>query len=202
MTTVSNGMWEGWWKGACTHKNRNAVFTPIWADGTFNCPSLIHLCFHYLFKKINFQLFKYASLNTAMAQLSDTLHWCAGELARYTAMFFIIFLAFAQMGYVIFGPSLQNFSTFADTVLVFIFLSFLLNVHCFISAMLIRFHIFICVCLYESSKQCLKSVHCYYATELAVHFIISLSFNKVHCWFTLHALPVHWPLNIGLHCTF
>jgi len=42
-----------------------------------------------------------------MTQLSSTLGACAKDLAGFAVMFFIIFLAFAQLGYLIFGSLLS-----------------------------------------------------------------------------------------------
>jgi len=47
-----------------------------------------------------------------MTQLSSTLGSCAKDLAGFAVMFFIIFLAFAQLGYLIFGTQVEDFSSF------------------------------------------------------------------------------------------
>ena len=51
-----------------------------------------------------------------MTQLSSTLSRCAKDLAGFAVMFFIIFLAFAQLGYLIFGTQVQDFSSFGSSV--------------------------------------------------------------------------------------
>ena len=62
------------------------------------------------------QTFKYISFNKTMTQLSSTLSRCAKDLAGFAVMFFIIFLAFAQLGYLIFGTQVQDFSSFGSSV--------------------------------------------------------------------------------------
>ena len=58
-----------------------------------------------------------------MTQLSSTLAACAKDLAGFAVMFFIIFLAFAQLGYLIFGTQVKDFSSFDDAVYVLLMLS-------------------------------------------------------------------------------
>lgn len=62
------------------------------------------------------KIFKYISFNKTMTQLSSTLARCAKDLAGFAVMFFIIFLAFAQLGYLIFGTQVKDFSTFPDAI--------------------------------------------------------------------------------------
>ena len=61
---------------------------------------------------LQLQVFKYISFNKTMTQLSSTLARCAKDLAGFAVMFFIIFLAFAQLGYLIFGTQVKDFSSF------------------------------------------------------------------------------------------
>lgn len=49
------------------------------------------------------KLFKYLSFNKTMTQLSGTLAAATRDLAGFCVMFFIIFFAFAQLGYLLFG---------------------------------------------------------------------------------------------------
>ena len=49
------------------------------------------------------KLFKYLSFNKTMTQLSGTLSSAARDLAGFFVMFIIIFLAFVQLGYLLFG---------------------------------------------------------------------------------------------------
>ena len=51
-----------------------------------------------------------------MTQLSSTLARCAKDLAGFAVMFFIIFLAFAQLGYLIFGTQVKDFSSFDNAM--------------------------------------------------------------------------------------
>ncbi|GAB1601077.1 polycystin-2-like isoform X1 [Argonauta hians] len=60
------------------------------------------------------KIFKYISFNKTMTQLSSTLGKCAKDLAGFAVMFFIIFLAFTQLGYLIFGTQVKEFSSFED----------------------------------------------------------------------------------------
>jgi polycystin 2 len=62
------------------------------------------------------KVFKYISFNKTMTQLSSTLAACAKDLAGFAVMFFIIFLAFAQLGYLIFGTQVQDFSSFGTSI--------------------------------------------------------------------------------------
>ena len=59
------------------------------------------------------QVFKYISFNRTMTQLSSTLSKCAKDLAGFAVMFFIFFLAFAQLGYLLFGTQIEEYSSFA-----------------------------------------------------------------------------------------
>lgn len=62
------------------------------------------------------KVFKYISFNKTMTQLSSTLSSCAKDLAGFAVMFFIIFLAFAQLGYLIFGTQVKDFSSFESAI--------------------------------------------------------------------------------------
>ena len=53
-----------------------------------------------------------------MTQLSSTLARCAKDLAGFAVMFFIIFLAFAQLGYLIFGTQVRDFSSLDNAMWV------------------------------------------------------------------------------------
>jgi hypothetical protein len=63
-----------------------------------------------------FKLFKYISFNKTMGQLSSTLSKCAKDIVGFCIMFFIVFFAYAQLGYLVFGSQLRDFSTFGDSV--------------------------------------------------------------------------------------
>lgn len=58
------------------------------------------------------QIFKYISFNKTMTQLSSTLARCAKDILGFAIMFFIVFFAYAQLGYLLFGTQVENFSTF------------------------------------------------------------------------------------------
>ncbi|KXJ23969.1 polycystic kidney disease 2-like 1 protein [Exaiptasia diaphana] len=62
------------------------------------------------------KVFKYISFNKTMNQLSSTLSKCAKDVAGFAIMFFIIFFAYAQLGYLIFGTQVRDFSTFQDSI--------------------------------------------------------------------------------------
>jgi len=51
-----------------------------------------------------------------MTQLSTTLSACSKDLLGFAVMFFIIFLAFAQLGYLIFGTQVVDFSSFQTAI--------------------------------------------------------------------------------------
>lgn len=62
------------------------------------------------------KIFKYVSFNKTMTQLSLTLSRCAKDVTGFAIMFFIVFLAYAQLGFLIFGTQIQAYSTFSETV--------------------------------------------------------------------------------------
>ncbi|KAG6941174.1 polycystin 2 like 2, transient receptor potential cation channel, partial [Chelydra serpentina] len=59
-------------------------------------------------------IFKYISFNKTMTQLSSTLSRCAKDIIGFAIMFFIIFFAYAQLGYLVFGSQVDEFSTFQN----------------------------------------------------------------------------------------
>ncbi len=61
------------------------------------------------------KLFKYLSFNATMTQLSRTLTSAAKDLSGFTVMFFIIYFAFVQLGYLLFGTQVRAFRTFMDS---------------------------------------------------------------------------------------
>lgn len=65
-----------------------------------------------------FQIFKYISFNKTMTQLSSTLARCAKDILGFAIMFFIVFFAYAQLGYLLFGTQVENFSTFVKCMCV------------------------------------------------------------------------------------
>ncbi|CDS43464.1 polycystic kidney disease protein 2 [Echinococcus multilocularis] len=63
------------------------------------------------------KIFKYVSFNKTMNQLNLTLANCAKDIAGFGVMFFIVFFAFAQLGYLAFGTQVADFSTFATSLM-------------------------------------------------------------------------------------
>ena len=59
---------------------------------------------------------KYVSFNKTMTQLTGTLVKSGKDLAGFGLMFIIIFMAFSQAGYMIFGASMKDYSTFTDSI--------------------------------------------------------------------------------------
>ncbi|VDL91743.1 unnamed protein product [Schistocephalus solidus] len=63
------------------------------------------------------KIFKYVSFNKTMNQLNLTLCSCAKDIAGFGVMFFIVFFAFAQLGYLAFGTQVTDFATFSTSLL-------------------------------------------------------------------------------------
>uniref|UniRef100_A0A8C3CHI6 Polycystin 2 like 2, transient receptor potential cation channel n=1 Tax=Cairina moschata TaxID=8855 RepID=A0A8C3CHI6_CAIMO len=74
--------------------------------------NMIAVCVFFAFMKI----FKFVSFNKTMTQLSSTLSRCASNICGFAVMFFIIFFAYAQFSYLVFGPQVEDFSTFANCI--------------------------------------------------------------------------------------
>lgn len=51
-----------------------------------------------------------------MTQLSSTLARCAKDIFGFSVMFFIVFFAYAQLGYLLFGGIVEGYSSFASTL--------------------------------------------------------------------------------------
>lgn len=49
-----------------------------------------------------------------MSQLSTTMSRCVKDVIGFAIMFLIIFLAYAQLAYLVFGTQIDDFSTFQD----------------------------------------------------------------------------------------
>ncbi|XP_034040309.1 polycystic kidney disease 2-like 1 protein [Thalassophryne amazonica] len=62
------------------------------------------------------KIFKYISFNKTMTQLSSTLARCAKDILGFAIMFFIVFFAYAQLGYLLFGTEVETFSTFVKCI--------------------------------------------------------------------------------------
>jgi len=74
--------------------------------------SAVAICVFFSWVK----LFKYISFNKTMTQLASTLSRCAGDVAGFAVMFFIVFFAFAQLGYLLFGTQVEDFSSFSNAI--------------------------------------------------------------------------------------
>ncbi|XP_015205288.1 polycystin-2 isoform X2 [Lepisosteus oculatus] len=62
------------------------------------------------------KVFKYINFNKTMNTLTSTLSHCAKDVIGFAVMFFIIFFAYAQLAYLLFGSQVENFSTFKNCV--------------------------------------------------------------------------------------
>ncbi|KAM5214232.1 polycystin-2-like protein 2 [Hipposideros larvatus] len=62
------------------------------------------------------KIFKFISFNKTMSQLSSTLSRCIKDIVGFAIMFFIIFFAYAQLGFLVFGSQVDNFSTFQNSI--------------------------------------------------------------------------------------
>ncbi|KAM4675978.1 polycystin-2-like protein 2 [Discoglossus pictus] len=62
------------------------------------------------------KIFKYITFNKTMSQMSKTLSRCAKDILGFAIMFLIIFSAYAQLAYLVFGAHVDQFSTFGDCV--------------------------------------------------------------------------------------
>ncbi|XP_076365526.1 polycystin-2-like isoform X2 [Tachypleus tridentatus] len=62
------------------------------------------------------KIFKYISFNKTMTQLSSTLSRCSKDITGFAVMFFIVFVAYSQLGYLLFGSQVQDFSTFLNAI--------------------------------------------------------------------------------------
>ncbi|XP_068004685.1 polycystin-2-like protein 2 [Melanerpes formicivorus] len=62
------------------------------------------------------KILKYINFNKTMAQLSCTLARCAKGILGFSIIFFIIFFAYAQFGYLVFGSQAEEFSTFQNSI--------------------------------------------------------------------------------------
>ncbi|XP_027709222.1 polycystin-2 [Vombatus ursinus] len=62
------------------------------------------------------KLFKFINFNRTMSQLSTTMSRCAKDLVGFAIMFLIIFLAYAQLAYLVFGTQVDDFSTFQECI--------------------------------------------------------------------------------------
>ncbi|XP_062851470.1 polycystin-2-like protein 1 [Trichomycterus rosablanca] len=80
-------------------------FLAFWQT-QYNNMNAVNLFFAWI------KIFKYISFNKTMTQLSSTLARCATDIMGFAVMFFIVFFAYAQLGYLLFGTQVESFSTF------------------------------------------------------------------------------------------
>ncbi|XP_011790672.1 PREDICTED: polycystic kidney disease 2-like 2 protein isoform X3 [Colobus angolensis palliatus] len=62
------------------------------------------------------KIFKFISFNKTMSQLSSTVSRCIKDIVGFAIMFFIIFFAYAQLGFLVFGSQVDDFSTFQNSI--------------------------------------------------------------------------------------
>uniref|UniRef100_A0A1B0G6D7 Uncharacterized protein n=1 Tax=Glossina morsitans morsitans TaxID=37546 RepID=A0A1B0G6D7_GLOMM len=63
------------------------------------------------------KIFKFIGFNKTMLQFSTTLSRCSKDLFGFAVMFFIVFLAYAQLGLLLFGASHPDFRDFGTSVI-------------------------------------------------------------------------------------
>nr|XP_695404.3 polycystic kidney disease 2-like 1 protein [Danio rerio] len=80
-------------------------FLAFWQT-QYNNMNAVNLFFAWI------KIFKYISFNKTMTQLTSTLARCALDIFGFAIMFFIVFFAYAQLGYLLFGTEVETFSTF------------------------------------------------------------------------------------------
>ncbi|XP_028324033.1 polycystic kidney disease 2-like 1 protein [Gouania willdenowi] len=84
-------------------------FLSFWQT-QYNNMNAVNLFFAWI------KVFKYISFNKTMMQLSSTLGRCAKDIIGFAFMFFIVFFAYAQLGYLLFGTEVESFSTFVKCI--------------------------------------------------------------------------------------
>ncbi|NXF97048.1 PK2L1 protein, partial [Eubucco bourcierii] len=84
-------------------------FLAFWQT-QYNNMNAVNLFFAWI------KIFKYISFNKTMTQLSSTLARCAKDILGFAIMFFIVFFAYAQLGYLLFGTQVENFSSFVKCI--------------------------------------------------------------------------------------
>ncbi|KAG7229937.1 hypothetical protein INR49_009657 [Caranx melampygus] len=84
-------------------------FLAFWQT-QYNNMNAVNLFFAWI------KVFKYISFNKTMTQLSSTLGRCAKDILGFAVMFFIVFFAYAQLGYLLFGTEVETFSTFVKCI--------------------------------------------------------------------------------------
>jgi Polycystin cation channel len=62
------------------------------------------------------RMLKYIKFNKTMVQFGKTLAKCAKDLLGFGFMFLIVFVAYAQLGFVLFGTDISDFRSFHDSI--------------------------------------------------------------------------------------
>ncbi|XP_078479003.1 LOW QUALITY PROTEIN: polycystin-2-like, partial [Lampetra planeri] len=98
-------------KGLLESHTSHACFEPLAnLQVQFNNVAAVIVFFSWV------KLFKFINFNKTMSQLSGTMSRCAKDLVGFAIMFFIIFLAYAQLAYLVFGTQVNDFSTFQASI--------------------------------------------------------------------------------------
>ncbi|KAH8377065.1 hypothetical protein KR093_003289 [Drosophila rubida] len=66
------------------------------------------------------KIFKFISFNKTLVQFTTTLKRCAKDLAGFSLMFAIVFLAYAQLGLLLFGTKHPDFRNFITSIMTMI----------------------------------------------------------------------------------
>ncbi|KAK1161107.1 polycystin-2-like [Acipenser oxyrinchus oxyrinchus] len=91
------------------HKYHNFHFLAFWQT-QYNNMIAVNVFISWV------KVFKYISFNRTMSTLSSTLSHCAKDIIGFAVMFFIVFFAYAQLGYLLFGCQVDSFSSFKNCV--------------------------------------------------------------------------------------
>ncbi|XP_060913704.1 polycystin-2 isoform X1 [Labrus mixtus] len=98
-------------KGLLENHTAHPIFEPLAnLQFQFNNVAAVIVFFSWV------KLFKFINFNKTMSQLSSTMSRCAKDLVGFAIMFFIIFLAYAQLAYLVFGTQVDDFSTFQASI--------------------------------------------------------------------------------------
>jgi len=62
------------------------------------------------------QLFKYFDFNESMSIVTIAINRATRDLIAFSVMLFVVFLAFAQFCFIIYGTYMRDFHTFGNTL--------------------------------------------------------------------------------------
>lgn len=111
MNITRTGMVGNLLKGLLENHTAHPSFEPLAnLQVQFNNMAAVIVFFSWV------KLFKFINFNKTMSQLSSTMSRCAKDLVGFAIMFFIIFLAYAQLAYLVFGTQVNDFSTFQASI--------------------------------------------------------------------------------------